>query len=284
MRKFYFCTAIKFTYLYSLALTWKIEHEGGKRPKTSLRGTSIQKYEIAQNCPFFPSLPSLFPRWSHFIVLKNLRWSLEMYSEVIVSSYFHSVSQSCPILSTNCTFRKWFYVCFVYFAAIAQGWWINLRSFIFILYIFLHIWCERGAKSHVAKEISERGRTRSREKGNQGVGDVRFINILQLNFFYLFFLIALLHHFFPYLFYPRNLPTPTTHAPRHLATLVSSHLLSKTVHSLRRSNVINRLLMWELLRQLLLTKVQKSMWWNIQISQSRRIISFLLYVFPVWTV
>ena len=156
--------------------------------------------------------------------------------------------------------------------------------FYIFLYIFLHICCERGVKSNVAKELSGRGRTRSSEKGNQGVGDVRFINILQLNFFYLFFLIALLHHFFPYLFYPRNLPTPTTHAPRHLATLVSSHLLSKTVHSLRRSNVINRLLMWELLRQLLLTKVQKSMWWNIQISQSRRIISFLLYVFPVWTV
>ena len=84
--------------------------------------------------------------------------------------------------------------------------------FYIFLYIFLHIWCERGAKSHVAKEISGRGRTRSREKGNQGVGDVRFINILQLNFFYLFFLIALLHHFFPYLFtheiYPHPRPTP----------------------------------------------------------------------------
>ena len=146
LRKLYFCTAIKFTYLYSLALTWKIEHEGGKRPKTSLRGTSIQKYEIAQNCPFFPSLPSFFPRWSHFIVLKNLRWSLEMYSEVIVSSYFHSVSQSCPILSTNCTFRKWFYVCFVYFAAIAQEWWINLRSFIFF-YTFFYTYVVKGESS-----------------------------------------------------------------------------------------------------------------------------------------
>ena len=83
--------------------------------------------------------------------------------------------------------------------------------FYIFLYIFLHICCERGVKSNVAKELSGRGRTRSSEKGNQGVGDVRFINILQLNFFYLFFLIALLYHFFPYLFYPRNLPTPTTH-------------------------------------------------------------------------
>ena len=45
------------------------------------------------------------------------------------------------------------------------------------------------AKSHVAKEISERRRI-SREKGNQGVGDFRFINILQLfsiNFFFSYF-------------------------------------------------------------------------------------------------
>ena len=32
---------------------------------------------------------------------------------------------------------------------------------------------------HVAKEISGRGRRRIREKGNPGVGDFRFMNILQ---------------------------------------------------------------------------------------------------------
>ena len=43
---------------------------------------------------------------------------------------------------------------------------------------FVQRWYERDAKSHVAKEISGRGRRRSRdEKGNQGVGDFRFINI-----------------------------------------------------------------------------------------------------------
>ena len=43
---------------------------------------------------------------------------------------------------------------------------------------FVQRWYDRGAKSHVAKEISGRGRRRSRdEKGNQGVGDFRFINI-----------------------------------------------------------------------------------------------------------
>ena len=44
------------------------------RPKTSLRKTSIQKYEIAQNCPFFPSLPLPFPTVIAFHrVKKNLR-------------------------------------------------------------------------------------------------------------------------------------------------------------------------------------------------------------------
>ena len=166
--------------------------------------------------------------------------------------------------------------------------------FYIFLYIFLHLCCERGAKSHVAKEISGRGRTRSREKGNQGVGDFRFINILKLNFFYLFiffnyfalsfFSIPFLPTKFTRTHDPHPRPTTTTHAPQHLATFVSSQLLSKIVHSLGRSNITNRLVLWQLLRQLLLTKVQKSKWWNIQISQSRRIISFLSHVFPVRTV
>ena len=80
----------------------------------------------------------------------------------------------------------------------------------------------------MAKEIAGRGRRRSREKGNQGVGDFRFINILH---FFLFFLkFASLFNFFVKLsFYPRHLttpmththdprPLPTTHDPRHLGT------------------------------------------------------------------
>ena len=65
-----------------------------------------------------------------------------------------------------------------------------------------------------------RGRRSRVEKGNQGVGDIRFTNILQLFSIYFFlqllYLITLL-----YFFYPRHLPTPTptTHDPRHLATL-----------------------------------------------------------------
>ena len=75
----------------------------------------------------------------------------------------------------------------------------------------------------MSKEISGRGRTRSRGvKGNQGVGDFRCINILQ---FFLFIIIIIFYHFFPYFFthththYPHPRPTTSTHYPRHLATL-----------------------------------------------------------------
>ena len=82
-----------------------------------------------------------------------------------------------------------------------------------------------GPKSHVAKEISGRGRRGSREMGNQGVGDSRCINILQL--FSMFFSITL--SYFPYYFYPRHLPTPTTstHYPGHLVTLSYTLVISR---------------------------------------------------------
>ena len=79
-------------------------------------------------------------------------------------------------------------------------------------------WCERGSKSHVAKEISGRGRRRSRdEKGNQGVGDLRFINILQLfsiYFFQLLYFIIFFYTFFTHDIYPHPRPTTSTHYPR----------------------------------------------------------------------
>ena len=81
--------------------------------------------------------------------------------------------------------------------------------------------CERGAKSHVAKKISGRGRRKSRdEKGNHGVGDFRFTNISQLFSIY-FFSITLLYHIFFYTFlthdiypHPHPRPTTSTHFPR----------------------------------------------------------------------
>ena len=86
---------------------------------------------------------------------------------------------------------------------------------------FVQWWSERGPKSHVDKEISGRGRKRSREKpGNQGVGDFRFLFVFQLLYFIIFFSI---------LFSPTT-PTTHTHDPRHLVTLsvLSSYVNNTT--------------------------------------------------------
>ena len=59
-----------------------------------------------------------------------------------------------------------------------------------------------------------RGRRSHDEKGNQGVGDTRFTNILQLFSIYFFFSITLLYHLFSILFLPTThdlYPRPTTH-------------------------------------------------------------------------
>ena len=110
-----------------------------------------------------------------------------------MSSHFHSASQSCTILSANCRY--------------------NLRLFRLF----------RGDSSGIDKSSSAtcllysdvvKGEPRPTQlrkyqeedqKGNQGVGDFRFINILQLVLFISF------SQFFLYVFYPRHLPTPTTH-------------------------------------------------------------------------
>ena len=119
--------------------------------------------------------------------------------------------------------------------------WLTSVSFINLhrqhVMSFIQWWCERGSKSHVAKEISGRGRRKSGdEKGNQGFGDFRFINILQifsyiiiiifLSFFSILFLPTTFTHTDTHDSHPRPLPTthdprplPTTHDPRHLATL-----------------------------------------------------------------
>ena len=88
---------------------------------------------------------------------------------------------------------------------------------------FIQWCCERGAKSRLAKEIPGIGRRRNRdEKGNQGVGDFRFINILRLFSIYFFFSITFitlsffLYTFFTHDIYPHTHPRPTTstHQPR----------------------------------------------------------------------
>ena len=75
-----------------------------------------------------------------------------------------------------------------------------------------------------------RGRRSRDEKGNQGVGDIRFTNILQL--FSIYFFLQLLYFItLLYFFYPRHLPTTTpttsTHDPR---PTTFSYIFFLTVH------------------------------------------------------
>ena len=70
----------------------------------------------------------------------------------------------------------------------------------------------------MAKEKSGRGRRRIREKGYQGVEDFRFINFIIFFFFFLrLYFIIFFYTLFTHYVYPH--PRPTTHDPRHLATL-----------------------------------------------------------------
>ena len=125
-----------------------------------------------------------------------------------MSSYFHSASQSCPILSANCRY--------------------NLRLFRLFRGDSSGMDKSSSAKcllySDVVKgEPSPTGRGRRRspdEKGNQGVGDFRFTNILQLFsiYFSFFFNIFTLSLFF-YTFFSHDI-YPHPHDPRHLATLL----------------------------------------------------------------
>ena len=124
-----------------------------------------------------------------------------------MSSYFHSASQSCPILSANCRY--------------------NLRLFRLFRGDSSGMEKSSAAKcilySDVVKgEPSPKGRgRRSRdEKGNQKVGDIRFTNISQLFSIYFFFSITLLYHIFPILFLPTTFTHTNFHDPQHLATLL----------------------------------------------------------------
>ena len=138
---------------------------------------------------------------------------------VPLSSYFHSASQSCPILSANCTFRHILHL--LLFRGNRSAGVLNLHR----QHVSYTVMLWKG-NYHVAKEKSGKRQRRSREKGNQGVGDFRFINFTSC--FSFFVLITfLLYHFFSILFLPTTFthththdprPLPTTHNPRHLAT------------------------------------------------------------------
>ena len=121
-----------------------------------------------------------------------------------MSSYFYSASQSCPILSANCRY--------------------NLRLFRLFRGDSSGMDKSSSAKCLLYSDVMKgepsptgRGRRSRDEKGNQGVEDIRFTNILQLFSIDFFFSITLLYHFFLYFFYPRPTthdPRPTTHDPR----------------------------------------------------------------------
>ena len=76
----------------------------------------------------------------------------------------------------------------------------------------------KGEPSPMFMEISGRGRRRSRGvRGNQRVGDFRFINIVLFFSIYYYYLFII----FSILFLPTTFTHTHTHDPQHLATLVS---------------------------------------------------------------
>ena len=78
-------------------------------------------------------------------------------------------------------------------------------------------------KSHVAKEKSGRGRRRSREKGNQGVGDFR--SIISTIFFFNYFTLSL----FSILCLPTIFTHTHTHDPRPLPTTHTHDILLHSI-------------------------------------------------------
>ena len=79
-----------------------------KRPKMSLRKSSIKKHEITQNCPFLPSLPLPFPRM--VIAFHRVKKSLLSIQRVRAVPYFRQIARF-----------DIFYVCVVYFSGDHSG-------------------------------------------------------------------------------------------------------------------------------------------------------------------
>ena len=142
-----------------------------------------------------------------------------------MSSYFHSASQSCPLLSANCRYNLRL---FRLFRGDSSGM-DKSSSAKCLLYSDA---CERGAKSHVAKKIPGRGLRRSRdEKGNQGVRDFRFSNILQLFSIYFFQLLYFII-FFSILFFTHDIYThPHPHPHPHPRPTTSTNYPRLTTFS-----------------------------------------------------
>ena len=150
------------------------------------------------------------------LLLKLLSKKMKYRKIVLFSS--PSLQWLHPILSANCRYNLRL---FRLFSGNNSG---NIGINLHRQHVFHIVMLWKRTQVPVPWEISGRGRRRSRdEKGNQGVGDFRFINIWQLfPFLFFFYLITFFYHFFfchtffTHDIYPHPHPRPTTstHYPR----------------------------------------------------------------------
>ena len=193
-------------------MNW-VRHSGSTTFKTKSRFA-----RLGFKCRATVVLKSNLIRSTEFgtAVARRLKRALDFYAKMLIIGIVDRIkinSQSCWS-HTFCKLNVW----------LTSVSFINLhRQHVMS---FIQWWCERGSKSHVAKEISGRGRRRSGdEKGNQGVGDFRFINILQIFSIYYYYFLS----FFSILV----LPTTFTHTGPRPTT--SSHYPWPTTFSYTRS-------------------------------------------------
>ena len=95
--------------------------------------------------------------------------------------------------------------------------------------------CKRGSLRWLRKN-QEAGRRRSREKGNQGVGDFSFITT---TIFFNYFTLSFFSWLFTHGIYPHPHPRPTTHDPRPLPTSHDpQHLSTLASHTSFRGETV----------------------------------------------
>ena len=165
--------------------------------------------------------PFPFSRWSHSIVLRNLHfgivdrkdkwWAAISIQRVRAVPYFLQIAGII-------------YVCFVYFAAIAQVW-INLHR----QNVFYTVMLWKGSQVPQEEDEEEAVTKKAIKELEIFVSQIFYNFFLFISFFQLLYFIT----FFLYFFYPRHLPTPTpmthTHDPQHLATIAKGNPCSVSI-------------------------------------------------------
>ena len=121
-----------------------------------------------------------------------------------MSSYFHSASQSCSILSANCRHNLRLFRFF--FAAIVQVW-INFHR----RHVFYTVMLWQGSQVPCSLgNIRKRTKKRPWRKRQSRSWRCSFHKYFTTCFYlFLFSIYFTLSFFFLYVFYPRHLPTPT---------------------------------------------------------------------------